>query len=102
MKTHINVFEITDQKPLLKWGKELMGPRREEALNTLQQEGIKMEGMYSFMLEGRHFIIGIMIGDDITSADNTREINKKHTKILKKVKKSKVPTEVLYSLGFDS
>lgn len=101
MKYNISVFEVTDDESLKDWGDKIMTSRKQEAMASLEQEKVEHEAMYSFQVDGRKFVIGLMVaeGDHIESADESLEINKEHREIFASVKKEKIKIQELYSLG---
>lgn len=80
-----NIFKIKDGKldQWLAWCDELNTTRRDEALATLQDEGVSCEFFITFQINGAHYTLGAEIADEksATSPSNEQSINLVHKKI---------------------
>ena len=95
---NFSIFEITDVEEIRQWSTELEHSQKKEALKSLENENVHSEAMHYFQIGDRHFIAGIMCGDDIKSTDMEMQVNKKHREILQRAKKGKIKSELLYLL----
>lgn len=88
--TQISFFTISesDLARLMQWGCLLMSERNQEALDSLREEGVKIEAMYLFRHERTHYALGYMHGVDIKKSNQRWQINKDHAEIKKLLKRS--------------
>lgn len=79
-----NIFKIKDGKldQWLAWCDELNTTRRDEALATLQDEGVSCEFFITFQINGAHYTLGAEIasGQSTANTPNQQSINLVHKK----------------------
>lgn len=78
----MRLFRIKADKlqKFLDWGEVLQNSK--EAIETLKEENIKFEGFYYFHLNNEYYTIGVSDNPNPKPAKK-RDINQKHTEILK-------------------
>lgn len=88
------------------WGKELQGPRNDEAILTLKEEGTISEGFYSFEINGEKYAIGYQIinpNKKQSISNPSHPIDIEHRAIKAESLGEIIPTETIYQLdNFDN
>ncbi len=95
----INLFKIKEGKleKWREWGKLLTTTHKEEAIDTLKEEGLSYEGFCVFEIEGKHYTIAIIEGEE-KPTNMERELNQKHREIKKECLEKIGPIETVYEL----
>lgn len=83
-KMKINLYKIKDGKleTWLEWGNLLETTYKEEAVETLKEEGVTTEAFGLFELNGENYTLGISMGENLP-ANLKKEINIKHKEVKK-------------------
>lgn len=73
------LFKIKEgrKEEWLSWCKELSTTLRDEAIETLKEEGVVQELTIAFSINGDDYVLGYMDGE-ILPANMDQEINQKH------------------------
>ncbi len=95
----LNLFKIKEGKlqKWLEWGKLLMTNYKEEAIETLKEEGLTYEGFAVFEIEGSHYTLAMIEGEE-KPTNMERELNKKHRDIKKECLGKIGPIDKVYEL----
>lgn len=101
MQKHFVLKEITDDKPVKQWARELMGTRHEEAVESIKRENVSEEQVFSLELNGKKYLAFYMVGE-MLPADMSMEVNQKHKEVMNLVSVQNIEGELLYSLKDNS
>jgi hypothetical protein len=85
MKKQLTLLEITDEKPMKEWAEKLMGERHQEAVDSLDFEGVSQETVFYISLEGKKYIAFYSEGEVIGPSDRTKKINQDHLAVMKSI-----------------
>lgn len=75
----LNLFKIKEGKleKWIEWGNLLITQYKEEAVETLKEEGVTYEGFCVFEINGEHYTLAMVEGE-AKPANMERELNRKH------------------------
>jgi hypothetical protein len=83
--TQLRIIEITDDKPIKKWGVLLMGARKAEAIESIKREEVTQETVFYFELAGKKYLVFYMEGA-MKPADMEMPINQEHRTIMRSIR----------------
>lgn len=95
----MKIFKIKSgmEDQLLKWGRELSGSLRKEALQSLEEEQCEREFFYLFRLGTETYVAAHMEGKTILPATDSK-LNQKHRSILRQCIEREVSLQEVYDL----
>ena len=95
----INLFKIKEGKlgKWLEWGKLLATQYKEEAIETLKEEGVNYESFCVFEIRGEHYTLAMVEGE-AKLANMERDLNRKHREVKKECLEYVGPVEKVYEL----
>lgn len=99
-QTKGRIFKFKEGKEGLwkKWCNELNTTLKEEALETLKEEGLLFECSAVFKVQTASYALILVKGEALPS-DKNKEINKKHQQMKKECFEDAYPLDVLYELN---
>jgi hypothetical protein len=78
----------------LSWGRQLMAPRNNEAVQSLKKENIERESSFLLEINGKQFLLFVTISKDAPKeADMNMPVNKEHREMNSKTLKIDTRTE---------
>ncbi|MBI3337117.1 MAG: hypothetical protein HY005_00635 [Candidatus Staskawiczbacteria bacterium] len=94
-----NLFKIKEGKldKWFEWGKLLTTKYREEAIETLKEEGLNYEAFCVFKIEEEYYTISMIEGEE-KPTNMDRELNQKHKETKKECLEYIGPIEKVYEL----
>lgn len=97
MKLHL--FRIKEGKleKWKEWGNLLMTKYKEEAIETLQEEGLIYEGFCIFEVDGQYYTLGMVEGEE-KPTNMERELNIKHRAMKKECLEKMGSVEEVYEI----
>lgn len=95
----LNLFKIKEGKldKWLEWGKLLMTIHKDEAIETLKEEGLTYESFTVFEIDGNHYTLAMIEGEEKPTNMN-RELNIKHREVKKECLEKIGPVDKVYEL----
>ena len=102
-KIFVRKIKKGGKEKLEAWGKELMGERKEEALESLRQENVQQERTWIVEIQGEKYFIAYMESQDknILEMNKDMQINKDHVNVLKECLEWPLPISDLYDIALD-
>lgn len=98
MKKELTLIEIRDDKPIREWASQLMSTRRQEAIASLEYEGVDQENCFLVALEGKTYLAFYCEGERLDQSDKTVQINKDHRAIMDAIRIRRKDAELLYTI----
>jgi len=98
MKKELTLIEIKDDKPFKEWATQIMSTRRQEAIDSLEYEGVDQETVFFIELEGRKYLAFYLEGERLDPSDKTVQINKDHRAVMDAIRIRRKDGELLYNL----
>jgi len=95
----LNLFKIKEGKleQWLEWGRLLTTTYKEEAIETLREEGLTYEGFCIFKIDNNHYTLAMLEGE-ARPADMAIELNRKHKEMKKECLEKISSVEKVYEL----
>jgi len=93
----INLFKIKEGKldKWLEWGNLLITIYKEEAIETLKEEGLTYEGFAVFEIDGKNYTFSMIEGEE-KPTNMERELNIKHREVKKECLEKIGPINKVY------
>ncbi len=97
---NIIIKRLNNHDKFAKWGEQLQTTRKDEAVETMKQEGTVFEGFYAFEMAGQKYAIGAQIIDEAKKAAGQQHfvVDDEHQAMRKECLGEIIPAEVIYEL----
>lgn len=81
------------------WASKLMSTRHQEAVDSLEYEGIRQESCFFITIDGKKFLAFYIEGESIRPSDKTLQINRDHRAVMESIRIRRIDGELLYAIS---